>query len=169
MQFVSRNSASTAPRAMRRGFSVVELLVALALLGILAGVSMPLIETVRLRERERDLKQALWTIREALDAYQAEAMRLPKDHPSRSASGYPATLQQLVEGLPEASLPGGRRRFLRQLPRDPFADPRLPAAQTWGLRSYASEHDRPRPGDDVYDVYSQSPRTGFNGVPLRQW
>lgn len=169
MPSASCRSGGTAPPVARRGFSVVELLVALALLGILAGVSMPLFDTVRQRERERDLKLALWTIREALDAYRAEALRLPEDHPSRTASGYPATLQDLVDGLPDASKPGGRRRFLRQVPRDPFADTRLPAAQTWGLRAYASEADQPRAGEDVYDVFSLSLKTGLNGIPLRKW
>ena len=107
--------------------------------------------------------------REALDAYKraAEAGSItlsPED------SGYPKALQQLVDGVPDAKSPNGRKLyFLRRLPRDPFAPAELPAAETWGLRAYDSPADEPRAGKDVFDVFSRSGRKALDGTQLRDW
>ena len=86
-------------------------------------------------------------------------------------TGYPPDLYALVDGVEDARDPGRSMiYFLRRVPRDPyFPDPSAPAEETWGLRSYASPPDAPRPGDDVFDVYSLSSRVGLNGVPYRDW
>lgn len=171
-----------APR--RQGFSLIELLVTLAILGVLAGGALSVGELVHRRAQEQELRSALRQIREALDAYK----RLADDGRIRKAadeSGYPRTLDDLVDGLPDvksansanravsasSANPGSTARLvlLRRLPRDPFAAPDVPAAQTWGLRSHASDADNPQPGRDVFDVYSMSTRTGLNGRPYRDW
>ncbi|HEY4080828.1 MAG TPA: prepilin-type N-terminal cleavage/methylation domain-containing protein [Burkholderiaceae bacterium] len=153
-----------------RGYTLVELLVVLAVLGLLAAVAMPLAEVTVQREKERELKRALWEIRDAIDAYQHA--RLAGMLPGvGDISPYPASLDVLTEAQPDGrpDHQGEILRFLRRVPRDPFADPSLPADKSWGLRSYESDADRPKPGTNVYDVYSLSPGEGLNGVPLTQW
>ena len=153
---------------MARGFSMIELMAVLAILAVLAWVSLPLAEATRERERERDLKQALWQIRDAIDAYkhQSDNSGVPRDP---GVSGYPPTLIALVQGMPDPKASGHLIYFLRRIPRDPFAPPELPPEQTWGLRSYQSSDAAPAPGADVYDVYSRAPGVGLNGVPLKSW
>lgn len=152
------------------GFTLVEVVVTVAIVGILAATAMPLAELAARREQESELRVALRQIRNALDAYKAayDAKRIEN---KIGASGYPASLAVLVNGVPDASSPVERRiYFLRRLPRDPFhPDDQVPAEKTWGKRSYASPPQAPREGADVFDVFSLSERIGLNGVPYREW
>jgi len=157
---------------MRRsgGFTLIELMITVAIVAILALGLVPLGELAAQRARESDLRVSLRQIRSAIDAYKkaAEEGRIER---KADASGYPPTLDVLAEGVPDQKSPDRRRiYFLRRIPRDPFSgEPDLPAERTWGLRSYDSPPDSPRPGKDVFDVYSQSEGKGLNGVPYRQW
>jgi general secretion pathway protein G len=151
------------------GFTLVELLVVLAVLSILAMGVLPLAELARQRVKERELKQALTEIRAAIDAYKSAAdigaVAVPV-----GGSGYPASLTALVQGQPDIRTGSARTHyFLRRIPRDPFAPEGVPAERTWGLRAYDSPPDKPRPGEDVYDVHSMSDRIGLNGLPLKDW
>lgn len=153
-----------------RGFSLIELLVAAAVLAVLASVAMPVAELTVRREKEHRLRLALRDIRQAIDAYKAAAAA-GKVAVKAGESGYPPRLEDLVEGVADASQPGGAKLyFMRRLPRDPLAsDAGLPAAQTWGKRSYASPPEAPSEGDDVFDVYSLSTAKGLNGLPYGEW
>jgi general secretion pathway protein G len=151
------------------GFSLVEMVVVVAILATLASVGLPLAELSRQRAQEEDLRRGLREIRSALDAYKrlSDQGQILK---AADASGYPPDLGILVQGVQDARSPHGARVYLlRSLPRDPFAPASLAADATWGLRSYASSPDAPRPGADVFDVRSKSDRVGLNGIPYRDW
>jgi general secretion pathway protein G len=153
-----------------RGFTLIELLVTLAILGLLSALVIPTAQVVVQRRQEQDLREALHDIRNALDAYK-QAYDQGRVTKTLAASGYPKTLELLVEGVPDLQNPRHAKiYFLRRLPRDPFnPDTSLNEAQTWGKRSYASEANAPREGEDVYDVYSTSEKTGLNGIPYKKW
>jgi general secretion pathway protein G len=152
-----------------KGFSFIELLASLAILGLLASLAMPLAQATVRREKERDLRRALREIRTGIDAYKAAA-NSGEISIDADASGYPPSLTSLVEGVPAARAGGRTLYFLRRLPRDPFfSDPSTPAALTWGLRSSASSPEKPQKGDDVFDVYSLSEETALNGTPYKEW
>lgn len=166
------------PTQRAGGFTLIEMVVTLALVSMLAMTALPLYQVTTTRLKETELRTALRTIRTALDAYKAasDQGQIPK---APGESGFPPTLDALVQGVeitvPNATTIGGepaKRRivFLRRVPRDPFvSDPNVSAADTWALRAYGSSLDDPQPGPDIYDVLSKSPRVGLNGIPYRQW
>jgi len=155
--------------AAPRGFTLVEMMIVLAIAGILVSALVPLGELAGQRAKERELRSALREIRSALDDYKRlwDSGRLTR---RVGETGYPPSLDILVDGVDDAGSADKQRIYLlRRLPRDPFADPALPAAATWGLRSYDSPPASPAPGRDVFDVYSRAPGAGLNGVPYAQW
>jgi len=152
-----------------RGFTLIELVVTLALVGIVALVAMPLFEVTATHSKEMELRIALRTIRTALDAYKqaTDDGLIAKD---TNASGYPPSLDALVDGVDSMKDGQPKMFFLRQIPRDPmFEDQTVPPVAQWQVRSYASPHDSPAPGDDVFDVASNSARVGSSGVPYKDW
>ena len=152
-----------------RGFTLIELMVTLALIGLVATMVLPMAELTARRNKESELRAALRQVRESLDAYK-QATDEGRIMQRAGDSGFPRNLEVLVEGIEDAKNPTHAKiYFLRRIPRDPFADPSLHAEDTWGKRSYSSGPKAPQPGADVFDVYSLSDGTGINGVPYKEW
>lgn len=153
------------------GFTLIEMMVTVAIVSLLASVALPLAEVSVKRSQEHELRLALREIRTALDAYK-QAVEEGRISSAMQESGYPRSLQVLVDGVPDASSPDRKKRiyFLRRIPRDPFfTDPTRPDEETWGQRSYASSPEAPEEGEDVFDVHSLASGMGLNGIPYVRW
>ncbi len=152
------------------GFTLIELMVTVAVLAILASVALPMAEVTAQRNKEQDLRLALRQIRTAIDEYK-QAVDEGRIVKKADESGYPPTLPDLVEGVTDAKSPEGKKiYFLRRLPRDPMAEDVEDAPEdTWGQRSYDSPPDDSQPGEDVFDVFSLSKDAGLNGISYREW
>ena len=103
-------------RTGSRGFTLIELIVATAILTILTGLAIPLVRVTIKRQREHDLRDDLWEMRDAIDRY--------KDAADRGAfqikvgsEGYPPDLETLVNGV---DVQGKKLKFLRRIPIDPM-------------------------------------------------
>jgi general secretion pathway protein G len=159
------------PRAAAaRGFTLIELVVTVAIVAVLASAIVPLNDLAQQRAKEQDLRRALREVRAAIDGYKqaSDEGRIQK---RIGESGFPRRLEDLAEGVEDQrSAKRERMYFLRRVPRDPFAaDAALGPAETWGKRAYASPPDDPREGEDVFDVYTLAQGKGINGRPYREW
>jgi general secretion pathway protein G len=156
--------------AGQRGFTLIELVITVAIVGLLASAALPLASMTIQRAKESELRAALRDIRSAIDNYKDAAER-GRIEVAADATGYPPDLRVLYQGVEDITSPDKKLiYFMRRLPRDPFyPDGAAAPEETWGLRSYASPPDAPAPGDDVFDVYALSTGKGLNGVPYHDW
>jgi len=154
-----------------RGFTLVEMIITLALLAILALSALPLGKMAVKRENEVELQRSLRLMREAIDAWKKLADE-KKIKFEEDTEGYPPTLEDLVKGVEvegtDASGKGSAKkivRFLRRIPKDPMTD-----SFDWGLRSYQDDPDADVWGEEnVYDVYTKSPAVALDGTRYRDW
>ncbi|OFV99465.1 MAG: general secretion pathway protein GspG [Acidobacteria bacterium RIFCSPLOWO2_12_FULL_54_10] len=152
-------------KSQENGLTLIELIVAAAILSILSVAALPLARVQVKREREKELRYALREIREAIDRYKDSADR-GLIQVELMTEGYPPDLEALVEGIPMANSPDGKvLKFLRRIPRDPMTN-----STEWGLRSY---QDRPDStgwgGQNVYDVYSRSQGEALDDSRYSEW
>lgn len=152
-------------RRGQRGLTLVELIVAIAILSILSGLALPLARVQLRRERERDLRLALREIRTAIDRYK-DASDRGMVQVKLGSEGYPPNLETLVEGVTVVNSPEGKKmKFLRRIPFDPMTN-----SQEWGLRSYQDAPDSGSwGGENVFDVYTRSQGTALDGSQYSEW
>jgi general secretion pathway protein G len=149
------------PRKKTRGFTLIELIVATAILTILTGLAIPLVRVTIKRQREHDLRADLWEMRDAIDRY--------KDAADRNAfqikvgsEGYPPDLETLVNGV---DVQGKKLKFLRRIPIDPMT-----SKPEWGMRSMQDDPTSDSwNGDNVFDVYTKSQDTALDGTKYKDW
>ena len=146
------------------GVTLIELIVAMGILTILVSGILPLTYMTHKRTKEIELRQSLRLIRNAIDEYKkmVDDGRIALE---MNSTGYPPSLETLVEGVDSNDPDPIKLKFLRRIPRDPMTE-----EGEWGLRSYADDPDSDIwGGQDVYDVYSQSDEQALDGTYYRDW
>jgi general secretion pathway protein G len=145
-----------------RGFTLLELIIAATILSILTMMALPLARVTIQREREKQLRQSLWEMRDAIDRYKDAADR-QAFQTKVDSFGYPPDLDELVKGV---TIQGDKKvRFLRSIPMDPMTK-----SKEWGMRSMQDDPDSDSwGGQAVFDVYSKSDGTGLDGTKYKDW
>lgn len=161
MNCISTRSSGSPARRRTRGFTLIELIVATGILVILTGLAIPLARVIIKREKEHELRQALWLMRDAIDRYK-DAADKGGFQTKVGTEGYPPDLDTLVKGI-DAN--GKKIRFLRRVPLDPMT-----GNTEWGLRSMQDDPDSDSwGGQNVFDVFTKSQGEALDGTKYKDW
>ena len=152
----------------QRGYSFIELIVVTAILLILAGITVPLVQVAQQRQREAELRRALREVRTAIDRFKdaADQGAIAATDLEAGNENYPPDLETLVEGVTRANdATGVPLKFLRRVPIDPMT-----SSTDWGMRSYQDKPDsRSWGGQNVFDVYTKSDGEALDGTKYQDW
>jgi general secretion pathway protein G len=155
------NTRGKDKRSHEAGLTLVELIVTVAILGILASAAVPIARFQVKRQKERVLRYDLWQMRAAIDAYK-DAADKHAFQTKVDTQNYPPDLQTLVDGV---DVQGKKVKFLRHIPIDPMT-----GNDDWGLRSMQDDPTSDSfGGQSVFDVHSKSDGTGLDGTKYSDW
>jgi general secretion pathway protein G len=144
----------------QHGFTLIELIVATAIMVILVGMAFPVYKNSVIRQREHELREDLWMIRDAIDRYKDAADR-GAFQTKVGSENYPPDLETLVTGVDVA---GKKMKFLRRIPPDPITK------QEWGMRSMQDDKDSDSwGGQNLFDVYSKTDQLALDGTKYKDW
>jgi general secretion pathway protein G len=168
----AHRSVPRASTSSDAGLTLIELLVTLVILSVLAAIALPYAEVTLRREKEVELHEALREVRKAIDAFHDDWRNgeLSRTGEGVSEDGFPKTLDILVEGADTGDAKGTKRRYLRRIPRDPFADPAKKPGEQWILRGYQDDLDATSwGGKDVFDLHTAHQGDAIDGTHFKDW
>lgn len=148
------------------------MLVSVAIVAILAVITIPFAEKGVMRAKEMQLRSALRSIRVALDKFYEDCEEgvIARSSPGISRNCYPTDLMVLVEGVLTTDAESRTKRYLRRLPSDPFLPHEIPVDEHWKLRAYEDDIDGLIwGGEDVYDISVTHNQQALNGSYYDQW
>lgn len=144
-----------------RGLTLIELIIAIMIIGLLAGAAVPIVRVRVKRDKEIELRRDLWEMRDAIDKYKDAADR-GAFQTQVDSLGYPPDLKTLVDGV---DVQGKKLRFLRRIPVDPMT-----GGTEWGQRSNQDDPDSTSwGGQNVFDVFTKSDGTALDGTKYNTW
>ena len=152
---------------IQSGFTLLELIITLAIIAILAAGTIPVARNMIRREREMELRRTLRELRKAIDAYKISCEQGNVGPLDRKVDDecYPPSLDILVEGINPPNKGNTTIRFLRRIPKDPFT-----GNNEWGMRSIQDDPDsRSWGGHNVFDIHSKSSATALDGTRYSDW
>ena len=155
-------------RSSERGFTFIEVVVVVMILGIMAAAAMPLARVTNQRQKEVELRRSLREMRTAIDKFKdaVDSGLIATTELKPGSEGYPPDLETLVDGVPAANDASGRKlKYLRRIPIDPMTN-----GTEWGRRSYQDKPDSTSwGGQNVFDVHTTSGATALDGTKYKDW
>ena len=156
-------SLRTNAKSSSAGMTLIELIIATAILLVLASAAMPLARVTIVRSRESELRRDLREMRDAIDRYK-DASDRGLIQVEQDTEGYPPDLDTLVAGV-QLGTGDKKVRFLRKVPVDPMT-----GKADWNFQAVQDSPDSTSwGGKNVFDVHSKATGTALDGTKYADW